>query len=66
MTLELEDLVQLQGSPNLYWAITDLPRPMIDLRKALQMERLWAGLVPDLRNAKLGPLSRWIGERRSV
>jgi hypothetical protein len=31
---------------------------MIDLRKALQMERLWAGLMPDLRNPKLGPLSR--------
>jgi hypothetical protein len=58
MALEVEEFVQLPGSPNLYWALSDLPRPMIDLRKALQMERLWAGLVPDLRDTKLGPLSR--------
>lgn len=33
-------LLQLPGAPNLYWAFTDLPRPFIDLRPAMQTERL--------------------------
>jgi hypothetical protein len=36
----LEEMIQQPGCPNLYWALTDLPRPFIDLRKGLQMERL--------------------------
>ena len=36
----VEELIQAPGSPNLYWALTDLPRPLLDLRKALQGEKL--------------------------
>lgn len=36
----VEDWIDLPGSPNLYWALTDLPNPLIDLRPALQGERL--------------------------
>jgi hypothetical protein len=36
----LEEMIQQPGCPNLYWALTDLPRPFIDLRKGLQGERL--------------------------
>jgi hypothetical protein len=38
----LEEILQLPDAPNLYWALTDLPRPFLDLRKALQGERLGA------------------------
>ena len=55
----LEELVQQPGAPNLYWALTDLPRPFVDLRQALQGEKegLYAS-VPELRDldtARLTP-----------
>jgi hypothetical protein len=34
----LADLVELPDSPNLYWALAALPRPLIDLRSALEWE----------------------------
>lgn len=36
----LEEFIGQPGSPNLYWALTDLPSPVIDYRKALQAERM--------------------------
>ncbi len=35
----LEEMVQQPGSPNLYWALTDLPCPPVDLRKGVQAGR---------------------------
>jgi hypothetical protein len=35
----LEEMVQQPGCPNLYWALTDLPCPLVDLRKGLQGNR---------------------------
>src|SRR5262249_6560975 len=35
----LTEMVQQPGCPNLYWALTDLPCPLVDLRKGLQGER---------------------------
>jgi hypothetical protein len=32
----LEEMVQQPGCPNLYWALTDLPCPLLELRKGLQ------------------------------
>jgi hypothetical protein len=32
----LEEMVQQPDCPNLYWALTDLPCPLVDLRKGLQ------------------------------
>jgi hypothetical protein len=32
----LEEMVQQSGCPNLYWALTDLPCPLVDMRKGLQ------------------------------
>jgi hypothetical protein len=43
----LEEIVQQPGCPNLYWALTDLPCPLVDLRKGLQGER--ALIAADLR-----------------
>jgi hypothetical protein len=46
------DLIQVPGAPNLYWAITDLPQPFIDLRVSLQSERmLVSGLFSPLAEA---------------
>ncbi len=45
-----EDMVQQPGAPNLYWALTWLPRPLIDMRHANEFEMatvyLWK---PELR-----------------
>jgi hypothetical protein len=35
----LEEMVQQRGCPNLYWALTDLPCPLLDLRKGAQGDR---------------------------
>jgi hypothetical protein len=43
MTLDtLQEMVQQPGAPNLYWALTDLPCPLVDLRKGLQGDRVLA------------------------
>jgi hypothetical protein len=31
-----EEMLQQPGCPNLYWALTDLPSPLVELRKGLQ------------------------------
>lgn len=56
----VDEMIQQPGSPNLFWALTDLPSPFIDLRKGRQGERLWidselSGLVEDepMSNAQL-------------
>jgi hypothetical protein len=47
---ELEEWVQQPGAPNLYWALTDLPRPLVDLHKPLQGERLFMdNVLPGFR-----------------
>ncbi|MCI0702769.1 MAG: hypothetical protein L0241_16940, partial [Planctomycetia bacterium] len=41
MTLDtLFEMVQQPGCPNLYWALTDLPSPLVDLRKGMQGDRV--------------------------
>jgi hypothetical protein len=34
----IEEWEQIPGSPNLYWALTDLPRPFIDTRRSIRVE----------------------------
>src|SRR5262249_46864194 len=36
----LEEMVQQSGCPNLYWALTDLPDPLVDVRKGAQGDRI--------------------------
>ncbi len=36
----LEEMIQQPGSPNLFWALADLPRPFIDLHKGVQGDRM--------------------------
>jgi hypothetical protein len=59
---QIDQFVQQPGAPNLYWALTDLPRPFIDLRKAFQSERFMAtSIFPGLRemaaDLKAGPMT---------
>ncbi len=36
----LDEMIQQPGSPNLFWALAELPRPFIDLRKGVQSDRM--------------------------
>lgn len=48
---QVEELIQEPGSPNLYWALTSLPRPIIDMRKPLQGEKIMVdSIFPDMRS----------------
>jgi hypothetical protein len=65
----LEEMVQQPGCPNLYWALTDLPCPLVDLRKGVQGDRTL--VAADLRllhddtpmtESEIGEfVSRWSG-----
>lgn len=39
MARGIEDLVQAPGTPSLYWALADRPRPFVDLRRPMEGER---------------------------
>ncbi len=48
---EVEGLMQMPDSPNLYWALTALPDPMIDMQSSLENEREVLFMeFPQLRN----------------
>jgi hypothetical protein len=51
----LEEMVQQRGCPNLYWALTDLPCPLVELRKGLQGQR--ALVAADLRSLREEPMT---------
>ena len=34
----VEEMMQVPGSPNLFWALSDLPTPFIDIRRAIHVE----------------------------
>ena len=36
----IEEMIQQPGCPNLFWALTDLPSPLLNMRKGIQGERL--------------------------
>jgi hypothetical protein len=40
MNGELEAWVQMPGAPNLYWAIANLPQPIVDFRPGYDLERV--------------------------
>ena len=49
----LEDLIQQSDCPNFYWALTNLPDPLIPIRRGMEGERLtlW-GFTRDLDSTK--------------
>ncbi len=53
---QVEDFVQQEKAPSLYWALADLPRPFIDLRRALQGEKVGInGMLAEIRAALKKP-----------
>ncbi len=60
----VEELLQQPQAPNLYWALTALPRPFIDLRGPMQWEGSWLyTMAPQLRNLEKAHLTaqQWQG-----
>ena len=63
MVAEVEQLIQQPGAPNLYWTLTDLPTPFIDLRKSIQGEKImmdslfpgWRSMLTDVEAAPVAP-----------
>jgi hypothetical protein len=54
----LAELMQQPGAPNVYWALTDLPHPFVDLRRGLQGEKMGLyGSIPGLRDIETTPLT---------
>jgi len=53
MAAQLETLAQQPDAPNMYWALTSLPRPMIDLHEALQLEAVTIyTMFPEMEQAR--------------
>jgi tetratricopeptide (TPR) repeat protein len=47
MEMQLDQLISLPDAPNLYYALTELPTPLISMRRGLESERLWMpGTLP--------------------
>jgi hypothetical protein len=50
MLTVVDDWIDRPGAPNLYWALTDLPRPLLSIRNGLEGERLFVDwLFPGYR-----------------
>jgi hypothetical protein len=54
----VEEMIQLPGSPNLYWPLSHFPSPLIDCRQAIRSElNTLHRSFPQLREVARGPLS---------
>lgn len=56
MMLErVRELMQQEDAPNLYWPLTDMPTPFLDVRRAVQGEKWWLyATYPRLLDARRG------------
>ena len=53
MNEQVIELIQASDSPNLYWALAELPRPLISVRRAMELELSWGDRIfPFLRDAE--------------
>ncbi len=53
MAQQVEDWAATPGSPNLYWALADLPRPFIDTHRMFQIERVALFFeIPELQSLR--------------
>lgn len=51
MNERIEEFIQQPGAPNLYWALVSLPQPLVDTRRAMEVERDGLYLtLPELRD----------------
>ena len=63
---QLETFVQQPGAPNLYWALTELPVPLVDFHSALEMEaQLPNYAFPEMADFRSRPVSREEAHRLS-
>lgn len=54
----LIDMIATPDSPNMYWALTELPRPFINLREAFRMDvTMMNGLLPEIFEAEAKEMS---------
>jgi len=52
----LRELIEQPAAPNLYWALTSLPRPLVDVRHGLESElHLLDSSVPGWKDLERGP-----------
>ncbi|MCK4629503.1 MAG: hypothetical protein KAT56_10900 [Sedimentisphaerales bacterium] len=59
MYREVEQFIQAPDSPNLYWALSALPRPFIDMRRAMECERdIILMEFPELRDLETKKLTQ--------
>ena len=59
MSKSLEELIQAPGTPSLYWALANRPRPFIDIGRALDAERtILEREIPALRDLDADVWSR--------
>jgi hypothetical protein len=57
-TRELEQVMQVRGCPNLYWSLTALPRPLVDLKNGMAGElRLMEATIPLPKDVEKGPMT---------
>lgn len=55
---QVEALIQAPNSPNLYWALTDLPSPLIDFRAGFEGDSVaFYAMMPGLREAEGKPMT---------
>jgi hypothetical protein len=56
MLTVVDDWIERPGAPNLYWALADLPRPLVSMRTGLEGERLFMDwLFPGYRDLLADP-----------
>lgn len=54
----VEEMMQIPGSPNLYWALTQLPSPLVDCRRAFGNEQsMLVRSFPQIRQLPSGPMT---------
>jgi hypothetical protein len=54
----VDQFIQRPNAPNLYWALTTLPRPFMDPRLAIEGEAiLFDSMFPNLKELEKGPVS---------
>lgn len=59
----VDELITLPDAPNLYWALSALPRPLVNFRPAMEHEsRLIQRLVPELADFRLVVLRGRLGD----
>jgi hypothetical protein len=64
----IAELISQPDSPNLYWALTQLPRPLVDVRPSIEMEERFLQMtVPGLDDlSQIRTKEEWTGRALAV